>query len=171
MSCFCAICLDERGPFESRPLGKNDAMVKVCRDCDEQPAEYKNGPVRGYDLDASNGVTWSEFKDRVQAFAFEASPAGEQIIRQPYASPNMRSVTPGWLMLRVRRRDASGRPRDMREATQTFAREPWAREVHYIGTDSAFHVFERPDPNLAKNLRTASHNPIAWLEQFKTEAP
>ena len=34
---FCAICTSERGPFVRRPLGKRNAEVSVCTDCDTEP--------------------------------------------------------------------------------------------------------------------------------------
>lgn len=32
---FCALCTSERGPFRKRALGRNDAIVDVCQECDE----------------------------------------------------------------------------------------------------------------------------------------
>lgn len=46
---FCAICASERGPFAKRPLGRNDALVNVCADCDEQPAREVGPTDRGYE--------------------------------------------------------------------------------------------------------------------------
>lgn len=44
----CAICTSERGPFTSQPLGKGNALVSVCAECDE-PAFEKRGPERAYE--------------------------------------------------------------------------------------------------------------------------
>ena len=33
MSC-CAVCCSDRGPFTMQRLGKDDALVSVCRACD-----------------------------------------------------------------------------------------------------------------------------------------
>lgn len=30
---FCAICIDDRGPFFRTPIGKGEAMVTVCAEC------------------------------------------------------------------------------------------------------------------------------------------
>lgn len=34
---FCAVCTGDVGPFDRRPIGKNDALVVVCKGCDEDP--------------------------------------------------------------------------------------------------------------------------------------
>lgn len=48
MKC-CAICAD--GPTETveRPLGRGDAMVPVCLECDEGPIVAKGPSSRGYE--------------------------------------------------------------------------------------------------------------------------
>lgn len=38
MSRFCAICTSDRGPFVRRPLGKGNAAVAVCLECDGEAA-------------------------------------------------------------------------------------------------------------------------------------
>lgn len=33
---FCAVCTSERGPFVVAPMGRGDAPVLVCRECNEE---------------------------------------------------------------------------------------------------------------------------------------
>jgi hypothetical protein len=33
-AAFCALCTSERGPFVQRPLGRGNALVAVCGECD-----------------------------------------------------------------------------------------------------------------------------------------
>ncbi len=41
---FCAICVDDLGPFVVRPLGKGNADVSVCAGCDsDHPRSGKVG--------------------------------------------------------------------------------------------------------------------------------
>lgn len=44
---LCAICTSARGPFTQQPLGKGDALVSVCGDCDE-PVIVRGDNWRGY---------------------------------------------------------------------------------------------------------------------------
>lgn len=40
---FCAVCTSETGPFDMEPLGRNGAMVLVCRSCRmETPGEREH---------------------------------------------------------------------------------------------------------------------------------
>jgi hypothetical protein len=36
----CAICTSTRGPFRLEPLGRNDALVHVCADCQTLDARH-----------------------------------------------------------------------------------------------------------------------------------
>lgn len=46
MTC-CAICVSDKGPFTSQPIGRDNAIVKVCFACD-QPVFTRTGLERGY---------------------------------------------------------------------------------------------------------------------------
>lgn len=50
---FCAICTDEAATLVRRPLGKNDALVSVCLDCDTTKPVAKMGPERGFEPSGS----------------------------------------------------------------------------------------------------------------------
>ncbi len=45
----CAICVAECAGDRKAPLGRNDAMVIVCSDCDTLPARAYTGPDRSYE--------------------------------------------------------------------------------------------------------------------------
>lgn len=46
---FCAICTDECSGDRKAPIGRDDAMVVVCSDCDTLPPREKYGPERAYE--------------------------------------------------------------------------------------------------------------------------
>jgi hypothetical protein len=46
---FCAICTSDVGPFVTRPIGKDDALVRVCAACDDDPPRAVFGPERPYE--------------------------------------------------------------------------------------------------------------------------
>lgn len=136
---FCAICTSTVGPFVDRPLGGNDALVKVCTRCDgERPVEGR-GRELGYVV--PDGMTWLEFNKRVDRFrSSRGIPKAE-----PYTSVTKR-LTPGWILVRVPGLDEKGRRRDMYEASLTFAHEPWAADAAWVGATASWCLFERPDP-------------------------
>ena len=85
---FCAICTSERGPFFQRPLGKDDALVSVCRDCDEDAPIATYGPERAYEgaaaapthvemTKALRRLQGDERYERESAFNRELSPIGQ----------------------------------------------------------------------------------------------
>lgn len=45
---LCAICASDRGPFTTEPLGKNDALVRVCAECSRSPGTVVDN-TRGYE--------------------------------------------------------------------------------------------------------------------------
>lgn len=49
MASFCAVCTSERGPFVQRPLGRDDALVTVCRACDSEKLVARGATDRGYE--------------------------------------------------------------------------------------------------------------------------
>jgi hypothetical protein len=46
---FCAICTDDAGPFVLRPIGKDDALVRICEDCDTEKPREAHVYERGYE--------------------------------------------------------------------------------------------------------------------------
>lgn len=150
---FCAICTDDivGEPIRS-PLGKDDAMVDVCAACDGDRAIATRGPDVEYDRD-ENSAGWLEFRRRIDRFATTHKIAKVE----PYSVVTKR-LTPGWLMVRVPANAPNGRRRDMVEAFETIAHEPWAGEVGWLGAVGNLLLFERPDPAVASKDLGPSRN-------------
>jgi uncharacterized small protein (DUF1192 family) len=161
---FCAICTDDRGPFTRRPLGKDEALVDVCRDCDEEPAKIKHGPERGYEEQEAMSVR--EMHARIRGLYNELDPiTPEERSRARHVT--VRDRTPGWLIVRLSVRDGLGRARDIQTAIKTMKDRPYFAELHYLGASGGYFLFERPDPKVAADQRRSSENPLVALEKFR----
>lgn len=167
MTAFCAICTGSRGPFASRPLGRHDAMVAVCSDCDtETPDAWVSD--RGYDVPLD--VARSE-----RAISMIASTTGGGVTTRHRRIAHRNTKTPGFILERVPVRTADGRRRDQREAAaEAFAGCSWAGEVRYLGIaksrPSDFHLFERPDPDHVKRVRQAPMSEVVdELDKWRTK--
>ena len=102
---FCAICTDETSDLVARPLGKDDALVSICRSCDEdRPATAVDG-TRGYEFreglptrkEMDRGarlVMGDERYERDAAFEIRAgmSPTTTRIDEQDYIAFRMETV-------------------------------------------------------------------------------
>lgn len=157
---WCAICTSERGPFERRPLGKGNALVLVCRECDEEPAKVRLGPERGYE--EREAMSNAEIQARLHEYLLEQDP----MQADPEARKKilmMRERTPGWILMRARRRDGMLNHKDVKMAVKAWEHHPWFPELRYLGYDNTFFLFERPDPAVAAEQRRTSHNPLASL--------
>jgi len=55
--------------------------------------------------------------------------------------------TPGWILVRIPSAKPDGSCRDAREALDTVAHWPWAKDTRYIGHARGYHLFERPGPD------------------------
>lgn len=159
---FCALCLDDiEGVPRKQPLGRDDALVKVCNTCDSAHAVEKRGPEIGYPIPTHRRVS----KREIRAAADRVLESATNIDTR--RAPNIARRTPGYLLIRIGKRDALGYARDAQEAAATFAHEPWAPEVRYIGAERTWILFERPDPKVAAESRVTSENPLVWLEPFR----
>lgn len=148
---FCAACLDDRLPLVPRPLGRDGGIVLVCPNCDPgepKPAKRRGRPVyRGYavpERDTGRGST----RDRFTAGANRVAPSTTPRVRY---SGNVAS--PGFVIVRVSRKRGNV-PIDRDAARETLRGEPWFAEVRHVGSDVRFHIFERPDAELAKRVRS-----------------
>lgn len=164
---FCAICADDSGPFVPRPLGKNDAIVNVCRDCDEEPAVTKNGPERGYEI--QEGMSTKDFAESLREFLAETDPiTAREKMTGPLQMLKGRERTPGWIMVRLHI-NKDGKPRECTEALRDLVDRPWFRELRYLGATHTYFLLERPDPAVAAESRRASENPLIDLSLFKVD--
>lgn len=152
----CAICTSSRGPFTSQPLGKNNALVSVCAECDE-PAFEKRGPERGYE--PTGGLpTFAQGRNAV------ARVIGRQADSRPSRTADEARRRPhGWSVYRIRQKAGL----DAREAYETLRGKPWfgPGRVKFGGTDANYLLFYyAPDAKLA----LPEDNPLAAIEQFRT---
>lgn len=154
---FCSICTSEIGPFEYRPLGRNNADVLVCRSCDEEPPREINGP-RIYDPPALPKM----FHDKVDRAHKRIANGRDYNPHRAYLV-HVNERTPNTILIRVSVHNEDGSPRDMREACATFAHEPWAATTRYLGSQGDYHLFERPDPEFARKSRQTDHRVIEAL--------
>jgi hypothetical protein len=152
---FCAICTDATGPFVTRPIGRNDALVRICVSCDGDSPAADDGPDRGYEM--RDGMSQHEMNRRLAATG--ASPVR-------FANPVelLRNATPGWILVRVQRYDGLGKSRDRRDALASLAGKPWFAELRFLGGDPKYFLFERPG-----KAPQPSANPLAAIEIFRVD--
>jgi hypothetical protein len=71
-------------------------------------------------------------------------------------------------LVRVRIRRLDGRKFDANDAWQSLVKMPWHRELKHIGTDSTWHLFERPDSAVLTKARRAGGPDVgAMLERYR----
>src|ERR1043165_3987097 len=154
---LCAICTaDIIGEPRREPLGRNDAMVNVCDDCCTKPPRTRQGPERGYEV--RDGMGQAEMKAKISAFAQAHDPLYASLPRAGLKT--IKDKTPGWLIVRVARRDGMGKTRDYHDAVECLRSKPWFAEVRYLGSEDTQFLFERPDPAVAAESRGVSGNPL-----------
>jgi hypothetical protein len=68
---------------------------------------------------------------------------------------------PGFITVRVQRRPPGRAPLDAAEALATLRGEPWFAEVQHRGSTLRYHLFDRPDVDLAREVRSAPSTPNA----------
>lgn len=148
---FCAICTAPSKEFVQCPLGRGDALVWICADCDSSPAVADDGPDRGYEVQTT---------ERIGAI-LPAFARGANRVSPPkpgWNSPRklVSESTPGFVIVRVPVMHA-GRRIDAIEALDTLRAEPWFAELRQLGSDTRFHLFERPDSEAAAATRRESN--------------
>jgi hypothetical protein len=161
---LCAICCSTRGPFRREPLGRNDALVNVCAGCDSTPIA-KRGPERGYEVPADT-ISQTEMSAKISAFARAHDPLYSSLPRAGLKT--VKDKTPGFLIVRVARRDSMGKTRDYHDAVACLRDKPWFAEARYLGSEDTHFLFERPDPKVATESRGVSANPLAAIEKWRT---
>jgi len=159
---FCALCTDEATDLVRRPLGRGDALVWICHDCDDQPAHEIRGPERSYPIPEGPRVS---ILPAAAAGANRVAPQLNQF-NQP-RNETCRSATPGHIVVRVSRYGEGGRPIDGDEAQRSLRGQPWFSELRRLGSDARFHLFERPDAEAATRARRPDRRPIDDLERYR----
>lgn len=156
---FCAICTDPiAGEPARRPLGKDNALVNVCTDCDEAP------PVARCDLrdyEPRPGLTTAEIRDGLSRMAKSL-----KVKRGQQMGASSVVVRDGYQLFRVRVAGPDGKMRDCFEAAKDFAGERWASEARHLGsTSNGWHLFERPAP--AKKQPADVSGALAGLDRYR----
>lgn len=169
ISLFCAICARDVPLLEARsaPLGRNGATVTICRGCDDEPARSYTSERPTYELrEGMSGVMMRAAGDRVLRELGAPVQTRHTVNERHVVGRNIHDRTPGWILIRI-----SIRHCDVREAIARLRREPWFRDVRFLGSVNRWHLFERPDPKVAAEQRQRSSgvDPIEWLEKYKTE--
>lgn len=163
---FCAICASTRPPFVRLPLGKDDALVSVCHACDDEPARYKTGPELAYEAPE---IT-TPFRAAVDAAHERIVQGRDRLDPRGIVAASMLvdgQHTPNMLLVRVPIRDSMGKPRDVNEARASFAHQPWSQEARYMGATRSHLIFERPDPNFARESRLGKPaDPLASIRRY-----
>jgi hypothetical protein len=169
VSGFCAICTSERGPFVRRPLGRGDALVSVCADCDDEPARTKVGPAIDYYV--PDRVIIGRTVDAFAAAANRVTgDTKETNIDRTRSRSLAGSAQPGFIVVRVRRHRVGADPIDAQQARMTFQGEPWFSELRNLGSTRRWHLFERPDIDAASAARLGTdRDPLADIEKYRSE--
>lgn len=137
MTAFCAICTSDAANGTMEPLGKNNALVRVCRDCSEQRPEHKTS-TRSYE--PTGGLLGVADMKHVKAET--------DIDQYGGAALTIRNVTEGYTIVRVAKTIPGARgskvSRDRWGALATLRDKPWYRSLKALGSDARYHLFERP---------------------------
>jgi hypothetical protein len=135
---FCAICTRPAKDAADLQLGEDLALE--CRACrTEIPVANRDAPRPTYQPE----VPTKNLRRAVSAAYAKLADSGVIKRGKPTSGP-ARAIrpTPGAILIRVPVvRD--GRTIDAVEAAETFAAQPWARQVRYLGNSRMMHVFER----------------------------
>ena len=159
---FCAICVDEKGPFVRRPLGKNNALVTVCVGCDEEKPRARN-TTRGY-VAPQTAMNSRDVNERARKAARDVDPLfGKTFNRFTFTAKR----TPTYLLERIPAKDESGKARTQAEAYAMLRKNlPGVYEFNFLGYDADHWIWERPDPALTKQLRQSEPVGLADLERL-----
>jgi len=164
---FCAICTDDDGPFTQRPLGRNGAMVSICSSCDTEPAREKQGPALGVSIPDDARMSCKLMRKQIGTKLGDTSESADDRRRGRSSS---REPRPGFIVVRVRRRDRNGKPLDRDKALETLRGNPWFAEVRHLGTDRNYHLFDRPDIDAARAARSGDdRDPLAGIAGFRID--
>jgi hypothetical protein len=128
-------------------------------DTPQQP--HRLGPERGYAVPqkrATTGTTLDAFRRAAERVA------GPDKFSYKSTRPGVSESRPGFITIRVPRRRPDGSQMDSSEARETLRGEPWFAEVQHRGTTNRYHLFDRPDTELARKVRNTSNaDPLAAL--------
>lgn len=165
LNAFCAICGDDIvGVARREPLGKDDALVNVCDECSTQTPREMHNHERGYQERAAVSV---EEVGRKAANYLRTVKVG--VPRRGFYGSNASPPTRGYIVVRVPR-VLLGKTIDLAEAQETLRDQPWFSDLRPLGSMPKWHLFERPDPELAsesrRQLNGAEPDPLEQLRKL-----
>lgn len=152
---FCALCTSEDGPFVTRPLGRNNALVRVCAGCDDDARLVTpRGPevARSYPERSRNAV--------------KAAAAPSRPWRKRYGAPIGHARIPGWELIRIAKLDGRGGMHDENAARELIKddRKPLAKIYACTDLEFVFQVPPRVDLGAGAN-----DNALDSIEQFRSK--
>lgn len=166
-AAFCAICVADIGwsePVRMQPLGKGDALVRVCAKCDEGHVQAVE--PRGYEPPGGIGAKFCR-----SVADSKRDLVGDESGYFGHASLSALR-TKDWILIRIPIRDCNGVARDRSAIAARFESEPWGASVRYLGSSVdmrgvAWMLFERPP---VVKLASDRH-PLEAIEQYRVLRP
>lgn len=164
----CAICAASCDGSITAPIGKDDAPVFVCAECNNETPIARDSE-RGYEPPPENED--GGFLDAITRGAERAIPGYREkaaAAKRLFIGPMYTGVAAGYEVVRVPRSDGQGGRRDNRAAYE-YARKHFGPEVEAVGTSARFFVFQRPSPERlakARKQRDDHRDPIAALTRL-----
>jgi hypothetical protein len=148
---FCANCTK---PHAKLVLRGNHWLCPSCDPDSATPVRSRRlGPDRGYDVPEKHaplGPTHVAFARAARRVAGPSKFSYADAAGGPMVSTNR----PGFITVRVLRRPPGRAPLDAAEALATLRHEPWFAEVQHRGSTLRYHLFDRPDVDLAREIRS-----------------
>lgn len=143
-------------------LDKDGPFFAVCCSCQtERVAEYRGNQLS---YEPSGGLP-----NRADANRALRAMSVPRIPSFRGRNETMKNLRPGFVLERVPTQDSNGVPRDRVEAAATFAGQPWAGEVNYLGNEHNVHLFERPDTGALAKQRREGGQPLEAIEQHRSD--
>lgn len=141
MATFCAICVKPipAGEEQLAPLGKNDAMVKVCAGCNTEKPHGRRYEGYAYEPPVSmSSRAISKAVDKLER-STSTKRRGRAAAR-PAITPFSHRKRPGHVLVRIPIIH-EGKARDAAEAIRE---KSWALEAIYIGAERQWHLYQVP---------------------------
>jgi hypothetical protein len=159
---FCATYCTPRADLVPRTLDGH--CVWVCPDCDPENPRTSSQPARDYHRGYE--VPERDYAATIRAIA-RAAPSGVTTRDRSVG----RTTTPGFVLVRVFRL-RGGRSIDRNEARETLRGNSWFAELRHVSSERRWHLFERPDVDLARKVRSENRTDVAaGLIELGKEVP
>ena len=157
---FCAGCTK---PHADLMLRGHHWLCPSCDPESDATVRARLGPERGYEVPDARAplgptkVAFSRAANRV---------AGPAKFSPMTGGTTATASRPGFIAIRIPKVGADGSPLDAAEARETLRDQPWFAEVQHRGSTKHYHLFDRPDTELAREVRSApSVDPMEQLRE------